>query len=154
MSVNKGVAENLCYDNYTALKDGTESMGHSMSKAGSSCYRGTSMPVNQVIKSGDATLDEMIADTKKGVYITRFWYFRAIRRDKAVITGLTRDACWFIEDGEIVHPMKVMRFTDSVMDVMSNIDLIGNRDTVQTFQRANIPMLKVAKLKFTGQSQF
>ncbi|MBW1857571.1 MAG: TldD/PmbA family protein, partial [Deltaproteobacteria bacterium] len=103
---------------------------------------------------GDASLEEMIADTKNGVYITRFWYFRAIRRDKAVITGLTRDACWYIEDGEIVHPMKVMRFTDSVMDVMSNIDMIGNRDTVQTFKQATIPILKVAKLKFTVQSQF
>jgi len=154
MLINNGVAENLCYDNYTALKDGTESTGHCMNKSRGGFYRGTPLPINQVIEPGDASLEDMIADIKKGVYITRFWYFRSIRRDKAMITGLTRDACWYIENGEIVHPMKVMRFTDSVMDVMSNIDMIGNNDTVQAFQRATIPILKVAKLRFTGQSQF
>jgi predicted Zn-dependent protease len=125
-----------------------------MNKSRGGFYRGTPLPINQVIKPGDASLDEMITDIKKVVYITRFWYFRSIRRDKAMITGLTRDACWYIEDGEIVHPMKVMRFTDSVMDIMSNIDLIGSKHTVQTFQRATIPILKVGKLRFTGQSHF
>jgi PmbA protein len=152
--VNKGVPENLCYDTYTALKDDTESTGHSLPKHASMWFRGVPLPVNMVMKTGDASVEEMVADTKKGVLLSRLHYVNAIRNDLAIISGLTRDACWLIENGEIKHPIKVMRFTDSVLDVMNNIDIIGNRSTVEAQAMATIPAIKVAKLKFTGQSEF
>jgi len=152
--VKDGVPENLCYDNYTALKDGTVSTGHAMSKAGSSYFRGFPMPMNMVVEPGDAAVDEMIEDTKRGVLITRFHYVNAIRNDLAIISGLTRDACWLIENGEVKHPIKVMRFTDSVLRVMKEIDMIGGNSTVEKLPSATLPALKVAKFKFTGQSEF
>jgi len=153
--VSKGVAENLCYDNYTARKDGTESTGHALPKFIRGFFmRGMPLPTNQVIEPGDATVEEMIEDTKKGVYITRLHYVNPIRRDLAIISGLTRDACWYIENGEIKHPIKVMRFTDSVISVMGNIDAMGNEATVRMTNFETIPAIKVAKFKFTGQSEF
>lgn len=152
--VNEGVAENLCYDTYSALKEGLESTGHAPLKSGRGFFQGFPLPVNQVFEPGDATVAEMILETKKGVYITRLHYVNAIRRDKAVISGLTRDGCWFIEDGEIKHPIKVMRFTDSVTRVLSKIDMVGNPSTVEMLPSATLPALKVAKFRFTGQSEF
>ncbi len=152
--VNGGVAENLCYDNYTALKDGTESTGHAMPKYGRGFYRGMPLPMNQYVEPGEATVEDMIEETERGVYITRLHYVNPIRRDKAVISGLTRDACWYIEDGEVKHPIKVMRFTDSVLRVLGEIDSLGGLSTVEKTASATTPAIKVAKFRFTGQSEF
>ncbi len=152
--VNRGVPENLCYDSYTALKDGLESTGHALPKSGGFFFRGMPLPLNMVVESGDATVEEMIEDTKKGVYLTRLHYVNAIRRDLAVISGLTRDACWLIEDGEVKHPIKVMRFTDSVIRVMSGIDAIGDNSTVEMLPYGTLPAIKVSSFRFTGQSEF
>ncbi|MBN2334771.1 TldD/PmbA family protein [Candidatus Bathyarchaeota archaeon] len=153
--VNKGVVENLCYDNYTARKDKTESTGHALPKFSRGFYyRGVPLPVNQIVEPGDSTVDEMIEDTKKGVYISRLHYVNPIRRDKAVISGLTRDACWYIEGGEIKYPIKVMRFTDAVPKVLGEIDLIGGKKTVAKMGMVTTPPIRVGSFRFTGQSQF
>lgn len=151
----KGVPENLVYDNYTARKEQMESTGHSLPKfALGFWYRGVPMPTNMIVDSGDTSVDEMIEDTKKGVYITRLHYVNPIRRDKAVLSGLTRDACWLIENGEIKHPIKVMRFTDSVPNVMGSIDSLGSKGTVRKLGSVTTPFVKVPKFRFTGQSEF
>ena len=152
--VNNGIAENLCYDTYTALKDGTESTGHASLKSGGGFGRGYPSPGNLVMETGSASVDEMIEDTKRGVLLSRLHYVNPIRRDKAVISGLTRDACWLIENGEIKHPIKVMRFTDSVIRVMNGIDHIGDKSTVAKTPGATLPTVKVAGFRFTGQSEF
>ena len=152
--VEGGVPMNLCYDTYTARKDKTESTGHALPNTGRGYFSGFPMPTNMVMGPGDASVDEMIADTKRGIYITRLHYVNPIRRDKAVISGLTRDACWLIENGEIKHPIKVMRFTDSVLRVMGAIDAIGDRSTVSMLSGATLPAIKVAGFRFTGQSEF
>jgi predicted Zn-dependent protease len=152
--VDGGVPENLCYDSYTALKDGVESTGHALPKSGRFFFRGMPLPLNMVVEPGEATVEEMIEDTKRGVYLTRLHYVNAIRRDLAVISGLTRDACWLIEDGEVKHPIKVMRFTDSVIRVMSGIDAIGGESTVGILPYETLPAVKVSSFRFTGQSEF
>ena len=152
--VENGVPMNLCYDTYTAHKDKTDSTGHALPNTGSAFFSGFPMPTNMIVEPGDASVEDMIADTKKGVYITRLHYVNPIRRDKAVISGLTRDACWLIENGEIKHPIKVMRFTDSVLRVFGEIDTIGDKSTVRMLSGASLPAMKVAGFKFTGQSEF
>jgi PmbA protein len=153
--VKDGVPENICYDYYTALKDGAKTTGHAVPKLSRGfATRGAPMPQNQIVKPGKSKIDEMIEETKKGVYISRFHYVNPIRRDKAVISGLTRDACWYIENGQIKYPIKVMRFTDAIPKVLSKIDLIGNKSTVNKLSSVSAPVIKVAAFKFTGQSEF
>ena len=153
--VDKGVAMNLCYDNYHALKDGKESTGHALPKFGRGFwYRGVPLPVNQIVEPGDASIEEMIEDTKKGVLITRLHYVNPIRRDLAIISGMTRDGTWYIENGEIKHSLKVMRFTDGVTRVMGAIDAIGKHSTVEKLPFANTPAIKSNNFKFTGHSEF
>ena len=153
--VKNGIPENLVYDNYTARKDDTESTGHSLPKfAVGFFYRGVPMPINMIVDTGDASVEEMIEDTKKGVYLTRLHYVNPIRRDKAVVSGLTRDACWYIENGEIKHAIKVMRFTDAVPKVMGSIDSLGSKSTVRKTSSVTTPFIKVPSFRFTGQSEF
>jgi predicted Zn-dependent protease len=153
--VKDGVPENLVYDNYTALKDDTESTGHCLPKYGIGFWaRGIPIPTNMILEPSTSSVEEMIEDTKKGVYLTRLHYVNPIRRDKAVISGLTRDACWYIENGEIKHPIKVMRFTDAVPRVFGSIDQIGDKSTVSKLSTVTTPAVKVASFRFTGQSEF
>ncbi|MBN1683618.1 TldD/PmbA family protein [Candidatus Bathyarchaeota archaeon] len=152
MLLNGGVPENLCYDNYTALKFGKESTGHAPISFGGP--RDSPTPIHKIVDSGDATSDEMIQETKKGVLITRFWYVRTIRPDQGTISGMTCDGIWYIENGEIKHPSQQMRFTDSFVRVLQNIDLIGNKSTVKVTPSSTLPMLKTANFRFTGHTEF
>ena len=153
--VDNGVAMNLCYDNYHALKEGKESTGHALPKFGRGFwYRGVPLPVTQIVEPGDASIEDMIEDTKKGVLITRLHYVNPIRRDLAIISGMTRDGTWYIEHGEIKHPLKVMRFTDGITRVMGAIDAIGKHSTVEKLPFANAPAIKSSNFKFTGHSEF
>jgi predicted Zn-dependent protease len=70
------------------------------------------------------------------------------------VSGLTRDACWYIENGEIKHAIKVMRFTDAVSRVMGNIDALGAKSTMKKTSSVTTPFIKVASFRFTGQSEF
>lgn len=77
-----------------------------------------------------------------------------IKRDKGIISGMTRDGTWYIEDGEVKHPVKVMRFTDSIIRVLTDIVSIGNESTVKTLPYATSPAIHASRFKFTGQSEF
>ncbi|MFP3950536.1 MAG: metallopeptidase TldD-related protein [Candidatus Bathyarchaeia archaeon] len=154
MLVNRGVAENLCYDTYHALKTGKEGTGHALSKLGGAWYGDFPLPINQVVEPGDASLEEMIEETGRGVLITRLHYVNPIKRDKGIISGMTRDGTWYIEDGEVKHPVKVMRFTDSITRVLTEIRSMGDETTVKTLPYATSPAIHAGRFKFTGQSEF
>jgi len=154
MLVNGGVPENLCYDTYTALKEGKESTGHAIMRFGRAFFIDMPLPVNQVVSPGDASMDELIEETKRGVLITRFWYVNPIRWDLAVISGMTSDGIWLIENGEIKHASQQMRFTDSVLRALGNIDAIGDESTVEKTTNGTTPAIKVHRFRFTGHTEF
>ena len=67
------------------------------------------LAMNLFMAPGDASVEEMIASTKKGLYINRFWYTRLVHPRDCVITGMTRDGVFMIEDGEVAYPVKNLR---------------------------------------------
>ena len=104
------------------------------------------------------SLDEMIKNTKKGIYITRFHYTHCPEPMEVIMTGTTRDGTYYIENGEIKHPIKNLRMTDSVLRVLSHASLISadrklQRDWWSTFNSL-LPAIKVEKCKFTGATTF
>ncbi|MBM3291958.1 TldD/PmbA family protein [Candidatus Bathyarchaeota archaeon] len=152
MLLNGGVPENLCYDNYNALKQGRESTGHAPISLGGP--RDSPSPIHKIVDIGDASIDEMIEETRKGVLITRFWYVRTIRPDLGTISGMTCDGVWYIENGEIKHPSQQMRFTDSFVSILQNIRLIGKKSTNEITPSTTLPALKTAHFRFTGHTDF
>jgi len=151
MLVNGGIPENLCYDTYTALKEGKESTGHA-TRFGRGF--GMPMPTNQVISPGDDSMDDLVKDVRRGVLVTRLHYVNAIRGDLGIISGMTSDGMWFIENGEIKHAAQQMRFTDSVLRVFRNLDALGNKSTVERASSCTTPAIKTALFRFTGQTEF
>ena len=147
-----GVATSPVHDRRTAAKDGVASTGHAL-PAGSVIGP---IPANMFLKPGESTRAELIAAVDRGILITRFWYTRVVHPLTVHMTGMTRDGAFLIEKGEVVGPVKNLRFTESYLDALKHVDLIG-RDTklVREFFAANrVPALKIGQWRFTGATDY
>jgi PmbA protein len=113
-------------------------------------------PMNLVTDGGNSSESEMIEETKKGLLVQTFWYSNPVNMPKGVITGLSRDGLYLIEDGEIKGAVKNMRYTDSFLSFFNKIDLISKKQHhifPEWGADCIIPMMKLNKLKFTSQSK-
>ncbi len=117
--IEGGVATGVVHDLRSAALagDGTRSTGHA-TQPGGSPY-GPS-PTNLVLAGGDAAgIDELVAPIERGIYVTRLWYVNTVRDKETLLTGMTREGTFLIEDGAVARPLKDVRFTDSVLRLLS-----------------------------------
>src|SRR5262249_24965599 len=105
-------------------------------------------------------LDDLIKNTDRGLLVSRFWYIRGVDPRTALLTGLTRDGVWYIENGEIRYPVRNFRFNQSILEMLApgNVEMIGAPERVgnsesQGAASALLPALKVKRLNFTSQSE-
>lgn len=105
--IDRGTVKALRYDRYWAKKNGTSPTGN---------------PGGFILDGGKATRDELVKGVKRGVLITRFWYIREVDPQSILLTGLTRDGTYLIEDGAIVAPVNNFRFNESPVQVLARCD--------------------------------
>ena len=105
--VDKGVLQNLFYSRFWAQK---------MGKAP------TATPSNVIMDGGTSTMADLIAGTERGLLVTRFWYIRPLDPQTILLTGLTRDGLFLIEKGKVTRPVKNMRWNESPIVALSNVD--------------------------------
>jgi predicted Zn-dependent protease len=141
--IENGTPKNLVYDSYYSAKMGKPNTGHSSPATNS----WGPYPGNLVVSGGDSSLEKIIAGTEKGVLITRFWYIGFMNPLNVLLTGLTRDGLFMIENGKIAYGLRNMRFTDSMLDVFSNVLEIGKETKLH--EGMVTPAMKV-KLNFTS----
>jgi predicted Zn-dependent protease len=110
-------------------------------------------PVNYIMESSapPVALDEMIKGMKRGLLISRFWYVRLVDPRTIVLTGLTRDGLWWVENGQIRHPVRNLRFNQSVLAMLApwNVEAIGAPQRLSPFM---VPALKLGAFAFTSMS--
>jgi predicted Zn-dependent protease len=157
--VRAGVAGDMAYDHVRAAKDGTRTTGHALPIINpfmpwlvASQYG--PIPRHTFMGTGDSSIEEMIAGTQHGVYVTRFWYTRTVHPREAVVTGMTRDGTFRIENGELTTPVHKMRFTQSYVEALTEVEAIG-REAHREWADPGIrsaPALKLAAFRFTGTS--
>jgi PmbA protein len=153
--VDKGVVseQSICYDSLTSGREkGKQSTGHSIPPITSGFGQARPMPINMVATPGDATTEEMIKETRHGIFVTRFHYVNPVEPTKAILTGLTRDGTFLIENGEIIGPIMNMRFTDSMLSVLKDVPMIGKE--LEQGETTTVPPIKLKKLRFTGVTQY
>ncbi|HKZ34372.1 MAG TPA: TldD/PmbA family protein, partial [Patescibacteria group bacterium] len=150
--IEKGVARKIAYDSYHAHKHHMENTGHALPAPN---IMGP-MPGHLIILPGQKTVEEMVKNVKRGLLVTRFWYVRSIHFKLLNITGMTRDGTFLIENGEIVAPVKNMRFTESIPEALSDVCSIGKTLSVEpSWVGANlVPALHIGHFMFTGQTDF
>jgi predicted Zn-dependent protease len=103
------------------------------------------------MNTGDATKAEMIAATKRGVLVSRFWYTRSVHPLTVVMTGMTRDGTFLIEDGKISRPVANVRFTQSYLEAMNNVEMIGRDSRLMPMEMGaacRVPALKIRGWNF------
>jgi predicted Zn-dependent protease len=117
--------------------------------------RAVGQPGNIIMPGGSKSTEELIASTKKGVLVTRTWYIRMVDPQTVLLTGLTRDGTFYIENGKIKHPVKNFRFNESPVSMLNNIEELGRPEVLagdeSQFQLL-IPAMKVRDFNFTSLS--
>lgn len=132
--IENGVVKNLAYSRYWAEQKGVEPVP---------------FPSNFIMGGGDASLDELIKSTKKGILVTRLWYIRSVDPQTLLYTGLTRDGTFYIENGAIKHPVKNFRFNESPIIMLNNLETLGKQVRVDGNL---IPYMKIRDFTFTSLS--
>ena len=153
----KGVAREVTYDSFTGGREGKDSTGHGLIAPNTA----GPIPINLFMKEGDSSLEAMIHSVRKGVYVTRVHYTNVVEPMKAVITGMTRDGTFLIEEGEIKRPIKNLRFTESILKALSRVSAISKDRRVcsegtvysRRFVTGTVaPAIKVDGFNFSGVS--
>jgi predicted Zn-dependent protease len=149
--VENGVAREVAYDTFFAYKKGLESTGHSLPQP--SPY--SPYPMNIIMEGGKSTKDEMISHIERGLYVQRFWYTNPMDPRKLIITGMTRDGLFLIENGKITKPVKNMRFTESIITALNNcLELSREYKLIYDMAAITVPFARVKDFTFTSGTNF
>jgi len=138
--IDKGVVKNLSYSRYWAEKKNVAPVPG---------------PGNIIMEGGNETIEQMIKSTEKGILVSRLWYIRMVDPQTLLLTGLTRDGTFYIENGEIKFPVKNFRFNESPVIMLNNVESLGKPErsiSVESYRSYLVPPMKVRDFTFTSLS--
>ena len=141
--IENGVVRNLAYDRYWAQKQGKEA---------------TPLIGSMKMSGGTTSMEELIASTQRGILVTRFWYIRPVDPRTVLYTGLTRDGTFLIEDGKITKAVKNLRYNESPVFMLNNLDAMGPSVRVSASEDGSpgfaivVPPIKAHDFNFTSLS--
>ena len=102
------------------------------------------------------TVEQMIASTERGILVTRLWYIREVDPYEKILTGMTRDGTFFIENGKIQSGVRNFRFNESLIHMLSNVEEMGTpvRASGEESFDMVVPAMKVRDFNFTEVTKF
>jgi len=149
--IENGIARNFVTDSYYAKKLGRENTGHALPAP--NAYGPQAL--HMVISPGSKSINELISQTKRGLLVTRFWYIRTVDQKKAIVTGMTRDGTFLIEDGELAGGVRNMRFNQSILDALRNCELSNALHRTGGYSYSLVaPAAKIDDFRFTSGTDF
>jgi predicted Zn-dependent protease len=141
--VENGVLRNLQYSRFWAQKQGKEPTGFA-----DGFY----------MSGGNATIDQMIASTERGLLVTRLWYIRPVDPRTILYTGLTRDGTFLIENGRITSAVKNLRWNESPIFMLNNVEAmsapvrVSASESGEAGSAVTVPAIKARDFTFTSLS--
>ena len=151
--------EGLPRDRRVFVEDGkVRTMRYSRYWASQQEVEPTAQPGNLILTGGDKSTAELVATTERGILVSRTWYIRLVDPQTMLLTGLTRDGTFYIEDGEIKYPVKNFRFNESPVIMLNNVEEFGRPIRVSSggggaFNTlAMMPPMKLRDFTFTSLS--
>ncbi|HEV8655588.1 MAG TPA: metallopeptidase TldD-related protein [Candidatus Limnocylindria bacterium] len=156
--LERGIARAIVYDSGTAHRAGVKNTGHALPP-------NPFMPAAAMharVEAGDASHEQLVAGVKKGLLVTRFHYTRWVHQLRTIVTGMTRDGTFAIENGEVTYPIKNLRFTQSYHEAWSGVRAIGKdlrllvaaEQFGLTASCQRVPALHLAAFTFTGATRY
>ena len=150
--VEAGVPRELAYSRASAKRAGVEPTGHGFplpNEIGEA-------PLNIVIQGGSTSVDQMIESTGSGILVTRLWYIREVDPYEKILTGMTRDGTFLIEDGRVVSGLRNFRFNQGIIELLNNVEALSPAARVsgeETFDMV-VPAMKARDFNFTEVTRF
>ena len=130
--VQNGIPQTLSYSRYWAKEQNCRPTG-------------AMYPI--VMMGSDKSIADLIANTQKGILVTRAWYVRSVNRRTLEVTGMTRDGTFLIENGEIAYPIKNLRFNQCLPEMLKNVVEVSR---AKRFGSSVIPGCKVENFHFSS----
>ena len=145
--IENGVLKNLNYTRYWAQKQGVQPTG-----GGGGGFGGFGGGGGAGIKmlGTDKSVDDLIRSTERGILVTHFFYIRFLDPRTVMVTGLTRDGTFLVENGQVTKPLKNFRWNESPLFMLNRLDDIGRAE--RTSAGMVVPSLKVRDWEFTSLS--
>jgi predicted Zn-dependent protease len=150
--VDKGVPKSLVYARATAKKMKAKPTGHGFSLPND--YG--EAPMNLVFAGGDKSIAEMVRTTERGILVTRLWYIREVDPYEKILTGMTRDGTFLIENGRVAGGIRNFRFNESIIEMLSNVEMLGPAVRAageESFEMV-VPAMKVRNFHFSEVTKF
>jgi PmbA protein len=152
--IDRGVLAAVVHDRHTGLQSGVRSTGHGLPAPNP--YG----PVvsNPIMRSGDGgTVADLVAGLEQGLLVTRFHYTNVIHTLKTLITGMTRDGTFLVQDGRITSAVHNLRFTDSILRACAQVDAVSTETAYVVeccFGGVHCPAVRLPALEFTSATTF
>jgi len=138
--IENGAVKNLAYSRFWAQKQNVKPIPQ---------------PPNMIMEGGTQSLEDLIKGTEKGILVSRLWYIRMVDPQTLLLTGLTRDGTFYIENGQIKHPVKNFRFNESPVIMLNNVEALGKPErsiSVESYRSYLVPPMKIRDFTFTSLS--
>lgn len=151
MLIENGIAKNVVFDSFYAQKLGKKNTGHAIPQPNAF----GPFPMSMVLKPGKVPRAKLIDDIDKGILITRFWYTRMVDPDKTLLTGMTRDGTFLIENGKIFKGLKNMRFSINLYETLESVRMISKETMPCGEYIVNIvPALVIDDFNFASKTKY
>jgi predicted Zn-dependent protease len=132
--IKDGVPQTLSYSRYWANQQGKQPTG-SLS------------PI--AMAGSEQSLADLIAQTERGIFVSRSWYVQYVNLRTLEVTGMTRDGTFWIEGGQIAYPIKNLRFNQCLPDMLRDIEAVSK---VERFRSTAVPGVKVKAFNFSSMT--
>jgi predicted Zn-dependent protease len=117
--------------------------------------------VDNLILDGGGTLgvDDLVAETERGLLVTTLWYIREVDPQTLLLTGLTRDGVYLVENGAVTGAVNNFRFNESPVDLLGRANQVGRtelamcREWNDWFRRTAMPALRIPDFNMSSVSQ-
>jgi PmbA protein len=150
--VDRGIPKNLVYSRAAAKAAHKQLTGHGFALPNE--YG--EAPMNLVFGGGDSSIDKMVASAERGLLVTRLWYIREVDPYEKVMTGMTRDGLFLVENGKVTGAVRNFRFNQSIIEMLKNVELLGPavRATGEEAFEMVVPAMKVCNFYFSEVTKF
>lgn len=154
--VDRGTPRNLVYSRATAKQMPNEMKARPTGHGFTLPNEYGEAPMNLVFEGGKTSLDEMIASTDRGILVTRLWYIREVDPYEKVLTGMTRDGTFLVENGRIAGGIRNFRFNQGILEMLSNVEAMSPSVRAageESFEMV-VPAMKVNNFHFSEVTKF
>jgi predicted Zn-dependent protease len=147
--VRAGRSVGLAHDRRSARLAGVAPTGHSVGSEATGGY-----PTDLFMRGGEHSADQLVAGVERGLLVTDLWYNRILDPKTQVVTGLTRNGLFLIEQGRVAAPVQNLRYTQSIVAAFGPGRILGLGDDAHLVGSEggilHVPSVRLAAWSFTG----